>query len=180
VARQFLVHRVRGRFTDFHATVTVDADGGITVAGEAATASIDTGDPARDRHLRSPDFFDVERWPTMRLVGRAVGAGPHVGTYTVDAELTIRDVTRPVRFDAHLRARQPTAADDPAGPVGPAPADEPDRPTGSTPVVAAGVRASVDRTAFGLTWTPTIETGGVIVADRVELVMDLVARLVDG
>lgn len=157
VARQFLVHRVRGRFSRFSATITVGEEG-TAIAGEAAADSVDTGDPARDQHLRSADFFDVEQWPTLRLVGEVVGPGPGAGTHLVDSDLTIRDVTQPVRFTVQLR---------------PAPDGDPD-------VVAATARASVDRTAFGLTWTPTIETGGVIVSDRVDIVMSLIARRVSG
>lgn len=159
VARQFLVHRVRGRFDRFRATLDVGEDRQPTVSGEVQASSVETGDPARDDHLRSPDFFDVERWPTMALTGRVTGPGPEPDTLLVDAELTIRGITRAVPFTVRqLRVSQEG---------------------GGSPVLSATALATVNRKDFGLQWTPTLETGGVVVADRVELVLDLRARRLD-
>lgn len=156
VARQFLVHRVRGRFVDFWATLEVGPDGQPTVTGEIRASSVDTGDAARDQHLRSADFFDVERWPTMSLVGTLAGSGAEPETLRVDTEMTIRDVTRPVPFTVRMLRV--------------------DEATGLGVTMSALATATVNRKDFGLRWTPTLETGGVVVADRVDLVLDLRAR----
>lgn len=155
VARQFLVNRIRGHFASFRGSVSVTGDGGSAVWGEVDASSIATGDQVRDAHLRSADFFDVERWPTMALVGRLAGTTAD-GLPQVDTELTIRDVTVPVSFSV----RGLRVGTDAAG----------------SATLAATATAAVNRTDFGLRWTPTIETGGVVVADRVELVLDLRAR----
>lgn len=157
VARQFLVHRVRGWFSRFSATVEVAEDRRhVTVHGQATAASITTGDAARDAHLRSSDFLDVEQWPELHLTGVVIAEAPAPGAYLVDADLTIRSITRTVRFDVVL-----------GGP-----------PHGAVPDdgITAVARATVDRSDFGLRWTPALETGGVVVADRVDLVLDLVAH----
>ncbi len=177
VARQFLVHRVRGRFGSFRATVEMGTQVvGASITGEVDTGSVVTGDPARDEHLRSAEFFDAERWPTMRLVGRIARTAPH--GYVADTELTIRDVTRPVAFD--VRFRHPAAG----GGAVRGGASEGSEGGGASeaggdddgPTVAAVALATVSRKDFGLCWNATIETGGVIVADQVDLVIDLVAR----
>jgi len=169
VARQFLVHRVRGRFTSFQATAVVTDDPWVaSVRGEVATHSVDTGDPARDAHLRSADFFDVARWPTMRLEGQLTRSSHGAHRVRLDGGLTIRDITQPVVFDVRLHSpgvHLETVAR----------SDERPADLGST-IVSATATATVSRSAFGLRWNATIETGGVVVADQVELVLELVAR----
>ncbi|MDA8281119.1 MAG: YceI family protein [Actinomycetota bacterium] len=155
VARQFLVHRVRGSFGSFRATVEVSRDLlGSTIAGEVDIGSVDTGDPARDDHLRSAAFFDVARWPTGQLAGRVTGTGPH--GHTAVTKLTIRDITVPVTFDVRLRVAEHHA--------------------GTSPMFAAIALATVNRKDFGLCWNTTLETGGVVVSDYVDLVLDIVAH----
>lgn len=158
VARQFLVNRVRGRFASFRATVEVADDLGATITGEVQAASVDTGDPARDQHLRSADFFDVARWPTMTLVAEMAGADLDRSSFVLDSRLTIRDVTRTVPFTVRLLQ----VTDGP----------------GAAPTLTAAALASVSRKDFGLQWSPALETGGVVVADQVDLVLDLRARRV--
>ncbi|MFF8031287.1 YceI family protein [Streptomyces sp. NPDC016626] len=104
VARHLGISSVRGRFTDFAATVEVAPDDIATSRVEAVirAASIDTGNGTRDTHLRSADFLDVERYPeiTYRSTG-LTAAGPD--RWTVHGELAMRGVVRPVDLDlAHL------------------------------------------------------------------------------
>lgn len=161
VARQFLVHRVHGRFATFGATAVVTDDPwhGL-VHGTVATASVDTGDATRDAHLRSGDFFDAARWPTMGVEGRLLPAETGARRFHLDGRLTIRDITVPVLFEVQLR---------PAHRAGTGPLRE-------LTTVSARATAEVDRKAFGLRWNPTIETGGVIVGDQVDLVLELIAH----
>lgn len=155
VARQFLVQRVRGRFESFRGAVSVAADGTSEVWGEVDASSIATGDQTRDSHLRSAGFLDVERWPTMALVGRLAGTAAD-GSPLVDTDLTIRGVTRPVAFAIRgLRVGTDGA--------------------GATTLTATAT-ATVNRKDFGLRWTPALETAGVVVADRVDLHLGLRVR----
>jgi polyisoprenoid-binding protein YceI len=149
VARHFFVSKIRGRFLDFSGTIVVgDTAVDTTVHGTAQAASIETGDEARDDHLRSTDFFDVEQWPTLTLVGKVVE--PTRQGYLLRTDLTIRDVTRPVDFDLVMG-------------------------TGSPTVLRATAYATINRKDFGLRWNATLETGGVVVADQVELVLEVEA-----
>ena len=118
-------------------------------------SSIDTGDVARDDHLRSKDFFDVNRWPHMRLAGRIVATTPQ--GYLLRADMTIRDATRTVALDVML---DPLRYDQDA-----------------TPRLCAQATATVSRKDFGLQWNATIEAGGVLVADQVELLLTVEALL---
>lgn len=172
VARQFLVQRVRGRFQRFAAPLEVAGDGRATVTGQVEAASVDTGDPARDRHLRSADFFDVARWPTMTLVGQVVPRSDDPAELVCEAELTIRDVTRPVPFAVQLLGQGPGAGTEGVT------RSEPDV-TGSGSDVAtltATVSAAVNRKDFGLRWAPALESGGVLVSDSVDLLLHLRVR----
>ena len=147
--RHLMVSKTRGRFTDFDGTVTI-ADEPLESSLDVTVqmASIDTRDEQRDGHLRSPDFFDVEQYPTMRF--RSTGLrqidDEH---FELDGELTVRDTTNPltlaVTFDG--------AVTDPWGN---------DR-------AAFTARGELDREAFGLTWNQALEAGGVVVGKKVEL-----------
>ncbi len=108
VARHMMVSKVRGRFRDFAGAILIEEipeRSSVEVTIDAA--SIDTGDPGRDEHLRSADFLDVERFPVIRFVSIAVEPIPpltnlDVGGWRVDGDLTIRDLTRPVSLELEL------------------------------------------------------------------------------
>jgi polyisoprenoid-binding protein YceI len=151
VARHFVVSKVRGHFVNVQGTVVVPVDiMEARVEAWAESGSVETGDPARDDHLRSADFFDSERYPSLYLVGGVValtGRG-----YQVRVQMTIRDVTRTVDFDV-LVGEVFTGGD-------------------GFPRLTATGYAVVNRKDFGLRWNATIETGGVVVADQVELALE--------
>ncbi len=153
-ARHAMVTTVRGSFTDFTGAVHLDAGApaNSTVDLQIATASIDTGTPDRDAHLRSPDFLDVETFPRMTFVSTDV---QQVGdtTYRVAGDLTIKDVTRPVTIDFELEG----SARDPFGNLR----------VGFTGAVV------VRRGEWGLVWNTALETGGVLVSDKVQLEFDV-------
>jgi polyisoprenoid-binding protein YceI len=157
--KHLMIATVKGRMKIPRGTVRYDArDPAATlVEADVDVASIDTGAPDRDAHLRSPDFFDAAQHPTMRFV--ATHAEPTgEGAGQLAGELTIRGVTRPVVLDVEMDGE----ADDPWG----------------KHRVALTARATLDRTEWGLAWNKALETGGVLVGDKVkvELHVSLVER----
>ena len=101
VARHMMVSKVRGRFLQFQGRILTGTDpSDASVEAWADAASLSTGDEARDEHLRSADFFDVERWPRLTLVGALKPSSTR--RRLLAAQLTIRDVTCPVDFQVTL------------------------------------------------------------------------------
>ncbi len=148
VGRHFMLTKVRGRFTGVDATVTIAADPTASVVEATIDmASVASGDQARDDHLRSPDFFDVERWPTATFHSTEITWDGRRGTLTGD--LTIKDVTRPVTLDVEYLG----AVTDPWG--------------GERAAFEATGR--IDREDWGLTWNMLLEAGGVVVSKQIDL-----------
>ncbi|HEX4983863.1 MAG TPA: YceI family protein [Ilumatobacteraceae bacterium] len=152
VARHMMLSKVRGRFTDFTASIEVaDPPQNSTVFAEVQMASVTTGEEGRDSHLRTNDFFDVENHPTMTL--RSTGFEADGDDYVMHADLTIKGTTLPVDFELEF-----------AG-VG-------QDPWGGT---RAGFTASttINRRDFGVEWNAPLETGGVLVGDKVAVELDV-------
>lgn len=148
VARHLMVTKVRGTFADVEGTVEVAPDvTKSTVDVTVQMASVDTRSADRDTHLKSADFFDVENYPTMRFVSTSFDGEQLTG------DLTIKDVTKPVTFEVEFNGEQ---------------AD----PWGNT---KAGfeAEAEVKRADWGLTWNAAIEGGGVLVSDKIKIVLDV-------
>ncbi|HPF79560.1 YceI family protein [Nostocoides australiense] len=148
VARHLMVTKVRGTFADVEGTVEVAPDvTKSTVDVTVQMASVDTRSADRDTHLKSADFFDVENYPTMRFVSTSFDGERLTG------DLTIKDVTKPVTFEVEFNGEQ---------------AD----PWGNT---KAGfeAEAEVKRADWGLTWNAAIEGGGVLVSDKIKIVLDV-------
>ncbi len=153
--RHLMVSKVRGRFSDVVGSIVV-ADDPLTSSVEVTigTASIDTGDEKRDAHLRSGDFFDVERYPTMTYRSLEVlPAGP--GRWLVEGHLTLNGVTRPVPLSITFEG----AAADPWGGVR----------------AGFSARAELDREDFGLNWNQALEAGGVVVGKKVSIEIEVEA-----
>ena len=153
-ARHAMVTTVRGAFTDFSGEAHLDAakPGASSVGIRIRTASIDTGQADRDAHLRSPDFLDVERWPEIVFTSTDVEQVDEE-VYEVAGDLTIRDVTRPVTVAFTLTG----SAQDPFG---------------NTRVGFEGALA-IKRSDWGLTWNTPLDTGGVLVSDRIQIEFDV-------
>jgi polyisoprenoid-binding protein YceI len=152
-----LLSKVRGRFNEFSGTIEFDEstprNSRVDVTIQAA--SIDTGEADRDRHLRSADFFDVEKYPTLRFVSTSVT--PRDGhTYDVAGDLTIHGVTREVVLPAAYLG----AASD---------------PWGNTKSVFEA-ELTLNRKDFGLTWNAALETGGFLVGDEVKVSLSIQAK----
>lgn len=157
VARHLMVAKVRGTFRGVEGTLTVgehpeEAALNVTVA----MTSVDTREEARDAHLRSADFFDVENFPTMTYVATAVH--PKGDHWIADGQLTIHGTTRPVPLSIEFLG----SISDPWG--------------GSR--IAFSATGEIDREEFGLTWNAAIETGGVVVskAIKIEIEAELVLK----
>src|SRR5512146_1601244 len=154
--RHMVISKVRGRFGKWNAKLALDtADlSRSTVEVEIEAASIDTGVADRDNHLRSPDFLDVQKYPSLRYNSRRVEVrSPE--RLRVIGDLTIRNVTREVALDVDYGGQ----GKDPWG----------NQRVGFT------ATASLNRKDFGLTWNQALETGGVLVADRVDIEIELQA-----
>lgn len=154
--RHLVIAKVRGTFARWTGTVQVPAGdfSKATVDVTIDASSIDTGVAQRDAHLKSPDFFDVEKYPELRFVGKRVQ--PRSGRdIEVVGDLTIRGITREVV----LRVEQHGQAKDPWGNVR----------------AAFTAKTSIDRKDFGLTWNQLLESGGVMVGDRVEIEAEIEA-----
>jgi polyisoprenoid-binding protein YceI len=154
--RHLVIAKVRGSFGRWTGTVQVP-DGDFSKATVDVTidaASIDTGVEQRDAHLKSPDFFDVDRFPELRFVGRRVQPGSGSAVDVV-GDLTIKGHTREIV----LRVEQHGQAKDPWGNLR----------------AAFTAKAAIDRKDFDLTWNQVLETGGVMVGDRVEIEAEIEA-----
>jgi polyisoprenoid-binding protein YceI len=151
--KHMMVSTVRGKFADFNGWFEADPDNLDQVAGEVLvkTASIDTGAPDRDTHLRSGDFFESEKYPEARFVPTSVKAAGE-NRYRVSGDLTIRDVTRPVELTATLEGQ----VNDPWG----------NARTGVT------VEGEINRTDWGLTWNQVLEAGALLVGEKIKLHID--------
>jgi polyisoprenoid-binding protein YceI len=155
--RHLMVSKTRGRFSDMSGTVAI-ADDPLASAVEVTigTASIDTRDEQRDGHLRSPDFFDVERYPAMTYRStRVIPAGK--GRWLVEGDLTLHGVTRNVPLEVTFEG----AATDPWGGLR----------------AGFSARTELDREDFGLTWNQALETGGVVVGKKVTIEIEAEAVL---
>jgi polyisoprenoid-binding protein YceI len=157
VARHLMVSKVRGQFTDFTGTVIVGENPlESKVEATANITSISTGDAHRDEHLRSGDFFDAANFPTMHLVSTGITPKGRDGSeYVLHTNLTIKGITRPVDFELEYEG---VSAD----------------PWGGT---RAGftAEAEVSRKEWGLEWNVALETGGVVVGDKVKIVLEIEA-----
>jgi polyisoprenoid-binding protein YceI len=153
--RHMMVSNVRGEFTATKGTVRWDGKDLSTAVVEATidAASIDTREPKRDAHLRSPDFFDVEKFPTLTFKSTKVEPAG-AGKLRMAGDLTMHGVTRQVVFDLD----------------GPTPAIKDNR---GNQRAGASATATISRRDFGLVWNSTLETGGVVVGDEVKITLDV-------
>jgi polyisoprenoid-binding protein YceI len=150
--RHLMIATVKGRFGSVSGTVVSDDDPAQAQADITIDAtSIDTREPQRDAHLRSADFFDVEKFPTITFKSRRV-TGVSGDSFKLVGDLTIRGITREVVLDVEANGR----ATDPWG--------------GQRAGFSATGR--IKRSDFGLTWNQALETGGVLVGDDIKIAID--------
>ena len=157
--RHMMVSKVRGKFTDFSGQFVTGADPlDSTVTATVQLASIDTSNADRDNHIRSADFFEVDAHPVMTF--RSTGVRANGDGYALDGELTLKGVTRPVTLDIELGGFGP----DPFGGV------------------RAGFTAvgEIKRSDFGVGFNAVLETGGVVVGDKITLLLEIEGVLQQG
>jgi len=152
--RHMMVSTVRGHFGKLTGKVVYDPakPAAASVAAEVDVSTIDTREPKRDAHLKSPDFFDVQKFPAMTFKSTKVEpAGP--GRLKLIGDLTIRGVTKQVVFDVDGLS-------------------EPIKDTGGLRM-GASAAAKINRRDFGMTFGRVLETGGVAVGDEVTITIDV-------
>lgn len=155
VARHLMVTKVRGRFPGVTGTINLAEDPSqSSVEVDIDAASVETGDEKRDEHLRSPDFFDVERYPEITFRSTRV-EGESPGRFRVHGDLTVHGVTRPVSLEAEYHGWTQS-------PFG-------DRRAGFS------ATTEVNREDFGLTWNVAIESGGFLVGKKIRLDFEIEA-----
>jgi polyisoprenoid-binding protein YceI len=156
VARHAMITKVRGAFNDVAGTGFFDADDPSRSRLEVTiqAASIDTRHADRDAHLRSNDFFDMDNYPEIRFVSTAVEPVDE-DTYRVTGDLTIKDVTRPVTVDFEFTG----AVVDPFG----------------YQRIGLDGGVTINRKDWGVNWNAALETGGVLVSDKVTLEFEISA-----
>lgn len=152
-----LLSRVRGRFTDFTGTIDFDpaSPERSAVSFSVRTASIDTNQADRDTHLRSDDFFAVEKYPTLTFTSSRITARGSQ-QYDVAGDLSIRGITRSVVLPVTYLG----TAKDPWG----------------NEKLAFETEVTLDRKEFGLTWNTALEAGGFLVGDDVRVSVALQAQ----
>lgn len=152
--RHLMISNVRGEFTKLTGSAQINPDDPAksTVEVTIEAASLNTREPQRDEHLRSPDFFDVANYPTLMFRSKRIESLGEE-TFKVTGDLTIHGVTKQVTFD--VEGPTPSVKD----------------PWGN---IRAGVTASakVNRKDFGLVWNALTEGGGVVVGDEVKITID--------
>lgn len=157
VARHLMVSKVRGSFPEVSGTLQIAEDPGTSSLDvTVGTASVTTREDQRDAHLRSADFFDVEKFPVMRFVSTSARAAGE--NWVVEGELTIKETSRPVSLDVEFLG----AITDPWG--------------GSR--IGFSAATEINREDFGLGWNMALEAGGVVVGKtvRIEIEAELVRQ----
>lgn len=159
--RHLMVSKVRGEFRAFSGTIEIaEQPLASSVQATVDVASVSTGDDARDNHLRTSDFFAVEEYPTWTFRStelRAESSDPDDDDYTLVGELTLRGVTRTVEFDLEFHGVQQD-------------------PWGGTRI-GFSAETKVNRKDFGIDWNAPVDGGGVVVGEKVQIVLEIEAVL---
>jgi polyisoprenoid-binding protein YceI len=154
--KHMVIQTVKGRFRDFDASIVTGDD--PSVIGRINVESLETLHAERDAHLRSPDFFDIERYPEISFHAGEIEFNDDGRHFTLPGELTIKGVTQPIVLDGEVRG---SIVD------------------GERRWVALALSGQLERSDYGLVWNRMLETGGMLVGDTVELVLDVAALRVD-
>jgi polyisoprenoid-binding protein YceI len=153
--KHMMISNVKGHFTGLQGVLTLD-ENDVTksrVEGTIDVSTVTTREPQRDTHLRSADFFDVEKFPTMSFKSKLITREAE-GELAVSGDLTIHGVTREVEFTVE----------------GPTPPGK--DPWGNTRL-GASATTKISRKDFGLTYNATLETGGILIGDEVTITVEV-------
>lgn len=152
--KHLMVTTVTGSFKKFEGEVSSSNDdfSEANINFTADVSSIDTGAPDRDNHLKSPDFFEVEKYPKLEFASTSFRKLTE-HNYEVSGDLTIRGITKSVKLKVEYSGR----AKDPWGNI----------------KAGFGLEGKINRKDFGLTWNAPLETGGVLVSEEVRLLAEI-------
>jgi polyisoprenoid-binding protein YceI len=154
--KHLMISTVRGAFNKVSGTIQYDGKDVRSVAADVTidATTIDTRVDRRDEHLRSADFFDVTKYPTITFKSKRAEPGSAAGTFKLVGDLTMHGVTKEITLDVE----------------GPAPAQK-----DAKGILHSGATATanIKRSDWGLTWNRALEAGGVTVSDEVQLVIDV-------
>ena len=157
-AKHMGIMTVKGHFTGVHATIDFNEDdfSASSVATTIDAVTLTTNDERRDAHLKSPDFLNIDQFPTIAFKSTGIEHAAH-DQYRMAGDLTIRGVTRPVSLDVVYSGQ----AKDPMGNM------------------HAGFSAytTINRKDWGLTWNMALETGGLLVGDQIKIALEIEAVL---
>jgi polyisoprenoid-binding protein YceI len=158
--RHMMVSTVRGQFKSYSGTLQLDAKDFTRsqFAGEIDVASIDTANADRDNHLRTNDFFDATNHPKITFKSGRIEA-KSAGEYVVHGDITIRGVTKPIALDVEFHGTSKN-------------------PYGKT-VAGFSAHGTLDRKDFGVSYNSVLETGGVALAEKVKVEVELEAVWAD-
>lgn len=160
IARHLVASKVRGSFTDFAGTITIgDTVESTSVEGTVQAASVTTNNEMRDNHLRSADFLEHEKFPTLTLKSTKVTSTGR-DRFEVVTDLTVHGVTKSVTFDVEYLGSGPSMA------------------PGVT-VVGFEARAEIDRRDFGINFEGVLENGNLVVGHKVILELTVEASKQD-
>ena len=152
-----LMSRIRGTFSEVSGQIVTSPDlSGSATAAIIAVSSVSTGNQMRDDHLRSADFFDAEQYPAMSFA--STGLRPTDGSWLLSGELTIRDVTRPVDLEVQFLGTDPTGLQGEAR-------------------IGFSARGAISRRDFGVTFGLAVDGTKIVIADKVDIVLDVEAFL---
>jgi polyisoprenoid-binding protein YceI len=156
IARHAMVTKVRGGFNEFEGKIHIDGANPEQSIAEASimVASVDTRNEQRNGHLLSGDFFEQDKYPAMVFKSTGVIAKGD-DQFVLRGDLTVKDVTRPVEFDVEFLG---TTVD----------------PFGNTRV-GFEAKTTISRKDFGMTWNAALETGGVLVSDKIQIELEISA-----
>ena len=165
-ARHMMVTWVHGLFKDVHGKLYLDWERPLeaTFAGQIDATKLWTGQPERDAHLRSADFFDVENHPRITFSGRLIERIGDID-FKAEAALSIRGITRPVVMDVSYLGQWKT------------PFWVGDENKGTLTRIGFEARTRVNRQDFGVSWQDQIPDGGVVVSNEIEITLDIEAIL---
>lgn len=149
--KHLMISKVRGKFNDFDVQLEGDLNNLETLKVDVTinAATIDTNNDDRDGHLKSGDFFEVEKYPEIKIVGESMTKKSD-DEYELLANVTIRDVTRQEKFEVEFNGQSKNPMD------------------GSI-ITGFEVEGKINREDYGLTWNAALETGGVMVGKDVKL-----------
>jgi polyisoprenoid-binding protein YceI len=154
-AKHAMVTTVRGQFNDFTGSLVLDGENPAGSRAEVViqAASFSSGNEQRDVHVRSADFLDVENYPTLSFASTEVRQDGD--DYVLVGDLTVRGTTRPVEIAVELEGQDKD-------------------PFGNERVGFSG-ETTISRKDFGLTWNVALESGGILVSDKVKITLDVSA-----